>query len=418
MVPHSSATTKAEQDPSKQPQVTFIGINYQPEPTGIGPYTSGMAEGLTSRGWVTRVITGYPHYPWWRVPAEYKTLPKREASTGVNLSRVRHFIPKRHNALTRALHEVTFGIRALFSRWGHPDIVVLVSPALLASSLVALRARLHRTPVVTWVQDIYSLGVKEAGSGAGAGIVSRIERQLAQNSRRVVVIHNRFQRTFVDALNVTAPIDVVRNWSHIPDLVAIATAETRASLGWNADDIIVLHAGNMGAKQGLENVVLASQLARDHGSRVRFVLMGDGNTRAELQAMGSNDHLQFIPPLPDHEFYAALTSADILLVNERPGLTEMSVPSKLTTYFATGLPVLAAVDESSTTYEEVNAAGAGPIVPAGDPAALLSAAEDLGADREQAQRMGLSGRRFREEHLSESAAIDSFERSLRKALSL
>jgi hypothetical protein len=55
----------------------FIGINYAPEPTGIGPYTTGMAEGLARRGWGVDVITGFPHYPWWRIPEEHRTLRER-----------------------------------------------------------------------------------------------------------------------------------------------------------------------------------------------------------------------------------------------------------------------------------------------------------------------------------------------------
>ena len=53
------------------------------------------------------------------------------------------------------------------SRWNKPDVVVLLSPALFSSIVVALKAALSRRPVVVWVQDIYSLGAAEAGQ-AGA----------------------------------------------------------------------------------------------------------------------------------------------------------------------------------------------------------------------------------------------------------
>ena len=92
---------------------------------------------------------------------------------------------------------------------------------------------------------------------------------------------------------------------------------------------------------------------------------------------------------------AGARAADVLLVNELPGLTEMSVPSKLTTYYATGLPVLAAVGAGSTTAAEIGLSGGGRVVPAGDPAALLSAAEALGSDPDQAAALGAAGRHFR-----------------------
>lgn len=392
--------------------VLFVGVNYAPEPTGISPYTTGMAEGLSRRGYRVRVITSYPHYPWWRVPDEHSGLPRRAESNGVTVTRLRHYIPRRPDSLRRALFEVSFGLRALFARWGDPRVVVVVSPALLASRIVAARARLRRIPVITWVQDIYTLGVGEASDGAGGRAVARIERGLADASDRVVVIHDRFRRMFIEGVGTRTPVDVVRNWSHVPDVGDAGRAETRRRLGWRDDEVVVLHAGAMGAKQGLDNVVMAAREATRRASRIRFVLLGDGNQRAHLESLGGDPRLQFIDPLPDEQFLQALAAADVLLANERPGLTEMSVPSKLTTYFATGLPVVAAVDASSTTHDEIAAAGAGPLVPAGDPAALVDAIERLADDPQAAAAHGAAGRAYRAAHLTPDAAVDAFERTL------
>ena len=120
--------------------------------------------------------------------------------------------------------------------------------------------------------------------------------------------------------------------------------------------------------------------------------------------------------MPDGVFERALASADILLVNERPGVTEMAVPSKLTTYFATGLPVIAAVDPSSITHDEVCAAGAGPCVAAGDPGALVDAAERLAADPAAAREFGRAAQSYRDMHLGVATAVASFETTLQAAM--
>lgn len=401
---------------SSDRSVLFIGVNYAPEPTGISPYTTGMAEGLAGRGHDVSVITSYPHYPWWRVPEEHRQLPARSESDGVRVRRLRHYVPQRPSTLRRALFELSFGVRALFTKWGSPDVVVVVSPALLASRLVAVRARLQGIPLVTWVQDIYTLGVGQASNGTGGRLISRVERSLTDCSERVVVIHDRFRSMFVEGLGTSRPIDVVRNWSHVPEVGDARRAQTRRRMGWADDEIIVLHAGAMGAKQGLENVVHAAREATRRGSRIRFVLLGDGNQRAHLESLGADPRLDFVDPLPDDRFLDTLAAADVLLANERPGLTEMSVPSKLTTYFATGLPVVAAVDASSTTSDEVLAAGAGPVVGAGDPGALLDAIEQLAARPDIAAGYGASGRAYRAAHLTPSAALDAFESTLRAAV--
>jgi glycosyltransferase involved in cell wall biosynthesis len=282
--------------------------------------------------------------------------------------------------------------------------------------MVALRARLHRIPVVTWVQDIYAIGVQEAGSGSGAGAIAAIEASLLAASERVVVIHRRFRTALEERLGVTRPVDVVRNWSHVPEPAASDTAATRRRMGWGDDEVIVLHTGAIGAKQGLENVIDAAVIARERGSRVRFVLVGDGGQRVALEQRPGAEAVSFVDPLPESQFLEVLAAADVLLVHERAGLTEMSVPSKLTSYFAVGKPVLAAVDTTSTTFAEMDAAGAGPIVPPAAPGALVTAAEELAAAPERAARYGAEAQSYRRRILTEDAAIAAFARTLSAAI--
>ena len=145
-------------------------------------------------------------------------------------------------------------------------------------------------------------------------------------------------------------------------------------------------------------------------SRTRFVLLGDGNQRAGLEAIAAGvPSLEFLPPVTEAEFPAALGAADVLLVNERPGVAHMSVPSKLTSYFNSGKPILAATDAAGFTAGELAASGAGVCVPADRPDLLLSEAIRLGTDQDLAQKLGEAGRRYCGELLSEETALDNYE---------
>ncbi len=394
-------------------RVTLVTLNYAPEPTGIAPYSTGAAVGLAAQGDTVLAITGYPHYPQWRILDRYPGLTRREHSDGVRLLRLRHPVPRAGGLLTRAAMEIVFGLRAAFSPWSRPDVVIAVSPALLSSAIVVLRARLTRTPVIVWVQDIYTLGAAQTGAaGLAARTLRLLESWTTRKADRVIVIHDRFKRFLERELAVpSGRIDIVRNWTHVKPATG-RSSTTRHQLGWKDDETIVLHAGAMGSKQNLENVVLASRLAAEEHSKVRFVLLGDGHRRPALQAMGANPNLQFLDPLPDGVFESALASADVLLVNELPGMTEMSVPSKLTSYFSTGLPVLAAVDETSVTAEEIQVSGGGLRVPPSDPVALLAGAQRLAEDQDLALSLGERGLAHRESVLMVDTAIAGLTRSM------
>lgn len=396
-------------------RITIIALNYTPEPTGNAPYTASLAEGLVAAGHSVRVLTGYPHYPQWQLKEGYSGWSMRENMNGVEVLRLRHHVPRRPNSLSRMHMELSFGVRLLFARWGKPQVVLVVSPALFSSGLAILRVRAQpsRPGVGIWVQDIYSRGVVETGTGGSglARLAAAVEARILRSTDGVVAIHDRFQRFIVEALGVpSSKVRVIRNWTHLPNSPSLNRDATRSSLGWEANDIIVLHAGNMGKKQGLENVIEAGRLANEQGSRVRFVLLGDGNQRESLHSTATDgDRVQFLAPLPGEDFMAALAASDILLVNERPGVRDMAVPSKLTSYFNAGVPVIAATDAGSVTAEELAASGGGIRVDAGDPQALLDAAELMATDRAGSRAMGASGLRFRLETLSESSAIAHYD---------
>lgn len=396
-------------------RITILGLNYAPEPTGNAPYTTSLAEGLAASGHTVHVVAGYPHYPEWALRQGYSGWTREEFINGISVERLRHHIPRTPSALSRIHMELSFGIRLMFARWHRPDVVLVVSPALFASALAILRVRLcRRRPAVgIWIQDLYSRGVVETGTGGGglARLATAAESRILRSADGVTAIHDRFKRHIVNSLRVPAGrVEVIRNWTHLPAAPTSGLAEMRLKLGWEPTDVIVLHAGNMGKKQGLENVIEAARLADERESAVRFVLMGDGNQRRHLQSTAKGvSRLSFVDSLPDSEFQLALSAADVLLVNELPGIKDMAVPSKLTSYFNAGVPVIAATDEDSVTAFELESSGGGIRVDASNPIALLESAEALAREPSTATNMAVNALRFRNETLSEAAAIAKYD---------
>ena len=401
-------------DPLQALSIAFISLNYAPELTGIAPYATRLAEGLTRRGHHLRVISGYPHYPEWRRHPGYRRFFHRERLHGVDLRRVDHFVPTKPGMKGRMMMEGTFAVRCLTTPLGHPDVVLVVSPSLLSAAAAVLRVRLLHpsVPVAVWVQDLSGLGAAETGLlGARAcRWLAKLEAAILRAASGVAVIHGRFADGIVSRARVPRErITVIRNWSHVStEISAVPRSQTRAELGWRDDEFIVLHAGNMGVKQDLDNVVAAAALAE--GSSVRFVLMGDGNQRSALAARAEGvTNLTIMDPVSDDRFVATLSAADVLLVNEMETLSSMAVPSKLTSYFAAGLPVLAAVNPEGITAEELRASGAGIVVAPGQPHELVEGVRKLAGNDVLRWKMGAAGSAYRDKVLRERSAVDSFE---------
>ncbi|GAA4840234.1 glycosyltransferase family 4 protein [Actinomycetospora corticicola] len=390
-------------------EVRILGLNYAPEPTGIAPYTTGMARFLADAGHKVEVVTGLPHYPQWTLAEGYLRERIHERDGNVRITRVPHPIPARPTGRARIAMEAAFATQAALVGGPRPDVVIAVSPALLTVG-AALRYRTAGAAVGVVVQDLYGRAAIEAGvlTGREAAATAALEKRLLGAADGVVAIHERFRRSLVGLGVDDRRITTIRNWTH----VGAATGDPRAlrrALGWGEDEVIALHAGNMGVKQGLENVVHAARLADRRGLPVRFVLVGDGHQRNHLQALGCGiDRLQILDPLPDGEFETALRAADVLVLNERPEIAEMCVPSKLTSYFASGRPVVGATGAHSAATAEITASEGGVTVTPGDPDALLGAVLGVVDDEEEALAMGLRGELFARDFLHVESAADAY----------
>lgn len=390
-------------------RVVVLGLNYAPETTGIAPYTTAFARHLAAEDHDVAVIAGHPHYPEWRLHRGYEGARPPQDDQGVRLLRVAHPVPSNPTGLSRVWMELVFAARAAIQlARQRPDVVIVVSPALLALLPALILRRPLGYRVGAWVQDLYGAAVAETGIGSRSTsrAVSFLEAKLLRQADGIIVIHEVF-RSYLLAQGVpTSKIETMPNWAHVRMPEHFDRSAARRALGWGDDEVIALHAGNMGTKQGLEGLVDVARLAEQNASRIRIVLMGDGSRRARLEdyANGCNS-VEIIEPLPPGDFEAALLAADCLLLHEKAGVVEMSVPSKLTTYFAAGRPIVAVTDPRSGAADLMTAAKAGHVVSAGSAEAVLSAIESVTRDVKQAEEFGTNARSYAAKHLTGAASL-------------
>src|SRR3954470_15116394 len=80
------ADAVAPSAPSAGLRVQLWSYNYDPEPTGIGPVSTVLAEGLRDRGHQVDVVAAHPHYPEPRWGMRKR--PYREVRNGIPVLRL------------------------------------------------------------------------------------------------------------------------------------------------------------------------------------------------------------------------------------------------------------------------------------------------------------------------------------------
>ena len=243
------------------------------------------------------------------------------------------------------------------------------------------------------------------GGNAVASVTAKAEAWVSRSATGIAVVAEAFTPYLVSLGVSPRIINHVPNWTR-PTSPTMTVPETRARFGWLDGEQVVLHAGNIGLKQGLDQVIEAARIAADREEPIRFVLSGGGSQVAAIRAAaGGLPNVDFLGVQSDGMHASLLAAADVLLLSERASQIDMSLPSKLTAYFAAGRPIVAAVPASGESAREVRRSGAGFVVPAGEPQRLLEAVERLRTEPMVGAELGAAGPAHAEANTSAAICI-------------
>ncbi|WP_179276462.1 glycosyltransferase family 4 protein [Rhodococcus sp. 14-1411-2a] len=392
--------------------VCVVACHYAPETTGSAPYNTALVEALSSAGADVNLITGVPHYPQWAIqdPRYRRGITWREQVGNVRVRRVRHAVPAAPDLVGRARMELSFAtLAAPLVRASRADVVIAVTPllgALLAASLG------HRgRPLGVVVHDLSGNAAAQSGTTGGTAgrMVGSFEYRLARRADSIGVITPRFRDVLTENGVDAAKIVDLPIFTHISGSTE-TTREARARLGWtDTDHRVVVHTGNMGMKQGLESVVDAARMAHEQSMPITYVMVGDGNQRRQLvSAADGLPTMKFVDPVDESTYPSVLAAADVLLLNERPGVKEMSLPSKLTSYVAASRPIVAATEPGGISHSVLVEHSSALFATPGDPAALNRAVMTLDGNPVEVDRLIRAARDLGNARYSESAGREGF----------
>jgi len=190
-------------------------------------------------------------------------------------------------------------------------------------------------------------------------------------------------------------------------------AQFRQSLGLG-NELLIVHAGNMGVKQGLEVILGAAEQSRNDRS-LKYLLVGDGSVRHRLEQRAKSaglDNVKFVPLLPDHSFLDLLATSDISLVTQQKSVADIVFPSKVITLMSSARAIIASVSPGSEVARVLKEADAGVLVIPEDPTALLNAIIALRGDPRRRSSLGANARTFAQRFWEKQGTLSVLESHL------
>jgi len=399
-------------------RLLLYGLNFAPEPTGVGKFSGEMAAWLAARGHELRAVVAPPYYPVWRRDRSFPPF-REEIWQGVRVYRAPLYVPDRPTGTTRVAHLLSFAAASLPLAWWHavsfhPEVLIAVAPTLMTAPGAMAAAAL--TGAKTWlpVQDFetdaaFGLGLLGGSGPREAALAS--ERLILRRFNRVSTISEPMRRSLI--MKGVAPdrTRLLPNWTDLTSIRPFdSTSPLRAELGIPADTVVALYAGTLGEKQGLE--ILAEVASRlESPPEMVIAVAGDGPGRTRLaEAAASSPRLRLLPLQPIERLNDLLNLADMHLLPERAEAADLVMPSKLGGMLASGRPVIAAVRPDGAIATAV--ADAGIVVPPGDAAAIATAIVQLARDPAHRSALGRAARGIAERNWDRDAILQRFEKEL------
>ena len=390
-------------------RIWIVSELYYPEQNATGRIMTAIAEAMTEF-YEVGAICAQPTYD-----ARGTKAPSQETRNGVKITRIwgttldKNVLPFRLvNAVTTSLSMYLTALR-LFCRG---DAVLVVTNPPTMPPLVLKACVKRGASCALLVHDVYPDVLLRTGM---AGPDSRTVASLARSGRkllagveRVIAIGRDMRRLLESkAVPLWHEIDFIPNWADLDTVRPLARSETAMleELGL-ADKFVIQYAGNMGRTHGLETALEVAE-----GSDVQFVFIGSGAKKAWLKEESATRRMANVAVLdfyPLERLNESLNACDLALISFLPGMSGISVPSRMYNVMAAGKPILAVTDADSELAEVVREEGIGWVIEPANADALRAAIEEARANPGLCAEMGVRARAAAEAKYAQQAIMNRY----------
>lgn len=374
-----------------------------------------MCQEWVKRGYKVTVVTGIPNYPMGKTFEGYGLTKKRhEIWNGIEIIRI-PLIPRGSSSIGMILNYLSFMISGIIAgklKKINADYVFSFEVSPMTQVLVGISfAKKMGVPHYLYVQDLWPENVITVTGISSPAVIKPIDKMVDYIYKNTDEIFAT-SPSFVEAIcNRKVPVDrnKVHYWPQYAEEFYHPCVKQSVDEILEDDSFKVIFTGNIGTAQGLQVLPATAKLLKEEN--VRFVIVGDGRYlkefNKEVAKYDIGEKFIMIPRQPAERIPELLCACDVafLSFHDDP-LWSKTIPAKLQSYMACGMPVIAAA--KGETERIINEAGCGVCSAIGDAEELslkikIMMKKDLG-------EMGKRSWKYFESHFNKQMLMDEMEK--------
>ena len=344
-----------------------------------------MALGLKERGHEVAVLTSIPNYPEGKFFQGYSFFgTSKEIWNGITIYRSSQIPRGNNNSILLSLNYFSFVIFATWKVLWLPKkfdriLVYQVSPIFQIIPALFAAWRFDK-PLFVNVQDLWPETLASTRQGKNPLLLKVVNAISDYLYRRTdfLLLPFKSSQPILEQRGMQ-PIKMAYLPNSIDDFYLPVSADPIYEYLFTGDTHILL-TGNLGEAQGIDLIVEAAYRLKEKYPRLRWILVGEGRSRKELELLvkdrGLEEVVLFPGRFPASVMPALIARADAsLLTLKKEPIFAITVPNRLQSYMACGKPILASIDGEAAGI--ISAAKCGLVSPAGDLSEFISIVENF-----------------------------------------
>jgi colanic acid biosynthesis glycosyl transferase WcaI len=397
----------------KTKNITIIGVNYAPEDSAIGLYTTQKAEYLVSKGYSVSVITGFPYYPQWNIRSDYKEKSSwyKETINDVLVYRYKQYVPLDPTFMKRIIHLLSFTLGNCINLFKihKPDHVICIVP--FTSSIVLgwfLKLR-YRSKLWVHIQDF------EFDAAIDSGLLNTdmsffikgilwLEKTLLKRADTISTISNGMLKKLQTKVKGVHTY-YLTNWI---DTSKFRVISDKKHPYLQSDKFKILYSGNIGAKQDWQFFFqVLDQLQFIDG--IEVVIVGEGAEKTKLlKGIANYNFVKHFNLVPYDELPTLLSSADVHFLFQKSDVIDTVMPSKLLGMMASAKPSIVAGNEASEVAQVYRDSQGGYYFSDNNLEQVVNCIQTLKADKAFCEQLGKNAAAYVIENYSKENILDRF----------
>ncbi len=399
--------------------ITFIGINFYPEDTAIGIYSTQMVEFLIQSGYKVNVITGFPYYPQWKIKEDYQNKPTffTEIIEGVIVYRYKQYVPKKPTFLKRIIHLLDFTIGSFINSFKikQTDLVIAIVPFTSTIFLGWFLKKRLKAKLWTHIQDFeFDAALQSGVSKKGNNLLFRV----LYGVERVLLNTSDFSSTISESMLIKLKTKTNSSTFYFPNWIIqdpVGTLQRKKHQYLKSNKFKILYSGSIGDKQNWEFFIDFLKEVKQFND-VEVCIVGQGTKKEWLLSnLTDFDFVNVHNPVPLNELNDLLYSADLHILFQKDTVLDTVMPSKILGMMASGKPSLIAGHLESEVSKIITISQGG-IYLSNSITLVLEAFNKLYFDKKLREEMGVKAHKYVVENYDSVNILSNFEHKLQLLL--